>query len=84
MKARASQGLLTRVKAACAKDASIVVAEDAVEESQGFSESYLEYLGLTRQELKNLEKSGLAKRGYARGTTQNGGHQVRWILIARE
>jgi hypothetical protein len=84
LKARASLGLLEKVKATCAKDASIVVAEDQVQESQGFSESYLEYLGLDRQDLKNLEKVGLAKRGYARGTTQNGGHQVRWVLIARE
>ena len=81
MKQRASKSLLERVQDACEKDNTIVCARDKVSEVSGFAESYFEYLGLSRTDLKKLESTGLALRGYARGTTRGGGHSVRWILI---
>lgn len=42
----------------------LAVTEKELLSSTGFEEAYFEHFGLTRRDLKNLEKLGLALRGY--------------------
>lgn len=58
-----------RVKNAISMDASIVVSRDSIESAEGRSEEQLGNLGLSRTDLKWLERKGLAVRAY----TSNGG-----------
>lgn len=72
------QGTMDRLKLACLQDNSIVVSSKDLGNSEGFPESYLVDLGLTKADLKRLETCGFAKRGYAR---HKSGHVKRWILV---
>lgn len=74
-------GTLKKVKAACAKDASIICAPENLDSAPGYSEAYFEFLGLGSADLKSLEAGGFATRGYRDFST---GRQVRWILVAKE
>lgn len=66
-----------RVLNAIHEDNSIVVDVAVVEQATGFEESYMNSLGLTRYDLKQLWKHGLALRG----KDSNG--ITRWILLGR-
>lgn len=81
------KGTLERLRLAVGQDPSIIVHESKIEEAKGVPESYLEDLGLTKADLKRLERYGFAIRGYLRGTNWYGrevdGLRKRWVLIAR-
>lgn len=75
-----------RLQAALEQDNSIVLGPEELKEAVGFTEAYLEMLGLTKADLKRLETCGFAKRGYLPRMTRRGkntGHQVRWVLLAQ-
>ena len=84
MRGRIGGGLAERIKAAGDKDSTIVVPKSKLGESAGYSEEYFEYLGLSKQDLKNMEKEGLAMRGYLPKANTSGGHQVRWVLLVED
>lgn len=66
-----------RVLKAITEDNTIVVDIKDAESQQGFTESYMEGLGLRRYDLKQLWKNGLALRG----KDQLG--NPRWVLLGR-
>lgn len=86
--------LLDKVKKALEQDNTIVSEDPA--KAQGFSTEYLGYLGLSQSDLKKLERSGMALRGYTQNFYKPGdklpngkiaedlytgrGHRLRWIL----
>jgi hypothetical protein len=72
---------LGRVKAACAKDPSIITRPEDIDSAPGYSEAYFEFLGVEVADLKSLEAQGFASRGYKDFTS---GRQVRWTLLAKE
>jgi hypothetical protein len=71
--------LQERVEAACKADPGIVASIDTIQKHPGRPEEYFQdVLGLSRKDLKKLEKQGLAVRGYAPIKT---GIRVMWILF---
>jgi hypothetical protein len=46
---------------------------------RGYRESYMLELGLSKADLKKLERAGMAYRGYSTGAGQP--HKVAWALI---
>lgn len=75
--------LLELVKDALAQDKEIVVSRTKLqtETCKGFTQPYMESLGLTKVDLKLLERKGLAARGYAKTPK---GLRVVWVLIGDE
>ncbi len=79
--------LVQVVKDALANDNTIVVPSNRIEGAKGFTEAHMEYIGLKRNDLKKLERHGLALRGYGTHVTQSKlGRQVAktqtmWILV---
>lgn len=69
--------LHNRVFKAINEDNTIVVDINDVESHKGFTEAYMEQLGLRRYDLKQLWKNGLALRGKdIKGKTM-------WVLLGR-
>lgn len=60
---------------------SIFVTKDALPTTQGFSEEEMQDFGLSRDELKLLERQGLAVRGRFRTKE---GDRLRWALIKND
>lgn len=60
--------IVERIQLAIGQNPSILVHRKDLYSSEGFSEDYLVSLGLTRSDLKRLERGGLA----VRGRTDNG------------
>lgn len=58
--------LHTKVQKALEQDNSIIIREEDLTKSNGFSLAYFELIGLTSSTLKKLERKGLAKRGYTK------------------
>ena len=56
-----------RVKRALEQDNTLVTDWDKLSKAKGFTEDYLNFLGLTKSDLKTLERHGMAVRGH----TQN-------------
>lgn len=69
------------VKQALERDRTIAASKAELETSTGKSESEMAAVGLSRNDLKKLERKGLAMRGYA---PSKSGHQLRWILVSNE
>lgn len=57
------EGLKQRLEAALIKDNTIVVDKKEVGTCKGFSEQYLGELGITKADLKRLERAGMALKG---------------------
>lgn len=90
--------LKERIEKALQANPNIVVSPKDIENTLGFELEYLESLGITKSDLKRLERHGLAVRGYTnngRGLFFNkeknkwykefrSGHRVRWFLLAPE
>lgn len=72
--------LLQKVKAASAKDPSVICSPDNLDSAPGYSEAYFQFLGLDTADLKSLEAQKLAIRGYK---DFHSGRQVRWTLVAQ-
>lgn len=64
--------LKDRVLKALQGDNSIVVSRDKLHEHKGFTQPYMESLGLSKVDLKKLERHGLAARGYTKNTYTEG------------
>lgn len=81
--------LTKAVKEALKLDATILIQESKLTLHPGFTEEYLELLGLSRSYLKKLERHKLAIRGYTdvnpegKQGLKGPQHRVRWLLIAR-
>lgn len=73
--------LFLKVKHAIQEDSSVAAFPTTLENHQGTSEERFKELGLTRDDLKRLERCGLAIRGRLPTST---GHRLRWILIIPE
>lgn len=73
--------LIDVVQKALAADPKIAVDKAELEHSSGHTEDYMQSIGLTRNDLKKLERQGLAMRGYAKPNKK--GHQVMWVLVGR-
>lgn len=85
------EDLKERVKFAAERDPEILIAPSALESTLGSDQDYLnDVLGITKQDLKRLERLGLAIK--ARYSTENqnpsgkrfgvtGPHRTRWILL---
>lgn len=73
-----SKQLADKVKAALKLDNTIVVDAANLQDAQGFTEDHMQYLGLDKRDLKNLERKGLAARGYLK---TNKGNRRMWILV---
>lgn len=61
-----------KVKAALETDNSIVVSREELGKHPGFTQKYMEELGLSKVDLKKLERKGLAVRGYTKNTWNPG------------
>jgi len=72
--------LLQKVKAAAAKDPSVICAPENLDSAPGYSEAYFQFLGLDAGDLKSLEARKLAIRGYK---DFHSGRQVRWTLVTQ-
>lgn len=78
-------GLKLRVQQAVENDPSILVDRKDIQNTKGHSLSYLAMLGLTKMDMKKLERNGLAIRGYLPRTNQYGkrdGFEARYVLVA--
>lgn len=73
--------LIGVVKKALHEDNSIAVSKAELEQATGKTEEQMAAIGLSRNDLKKLERKGLALRGYA---PTKRGHQLRWILVSNE
>jgi hypothetical protein len=58
--------LIDVVKKALEQDNTIAVDISELDKAEGKTEEYMEYLGLKRNDLKKLERAGLALRGYTK------------------
>lgn len=73
-----SKALANRVKEAVFRDNTIVCSMDTIQDSPGFSTRHMQFLGLSKSDLKKLEHKGFARRGYSKNmwlpgeTTPNG------------
>lgn len=76
-----SKRLKERVLEALSKDPTIVVGKSKLEQATGFSEAYMNSLGLEKRDLKKLANKGLALKGYAKRKT---GHTPMWVLVAHD
>lgn len=90
-------GTAERLEMALKARPGLATFRDEVGKAKGFPMGYLEALGLTKQDMKRLERSGYALRGYTKNvwtpgeTLPNGkeatftevgrGHSVRWIIL---
>ena len=72
--------LVKTVLNALGMDPSIVCKVDKIAEAPGYDEGHFKMLGLTRSDLKRLERAGLALRGYRR---DGDGFKVRWIIVGK-
>lgn len=59
-------------------DPTISVSEEEIDQCTGSSESYMQELGLTRRDLKLLERDKIAVRAYLPSMA---GNQIRWIIV---
>ena len=66
----------------------IVVPENRIMHHQGFSEQYMQEVGLLRTDLKKLERKGLAFRAYMPRPPRpnqlkkmHSGYETRWMLV---
>lgn len=79
--------LIDVVKKALEQDNTLAASKGELEKAVGHTEEYLAYLGLSRNDLKKLERQGLALRGYAQEVKKTAlgrtvkGDSVRWILV---
>jgi len=79
--------LVDVVKNALEADNTIVVPINRANGHPGFSEAHFEYIGVNRNDLKKLERAGLALRGYTElETATNLGRRrkttaIRWLLV---
>lgn len=97
MTTRPTNKLLERLNLALGQDATIVTDVEGAKEHKGNTTEYLVSLGLEKQDLKRLERNGLA----IRARTYNGqmhfkeegqnirisrqfgpGSRIKWILLA--
>lgn len=84
---RLGQGLRARLQAALQNDNTIVVSEADVKNVRGFSTDHMETIGLTSSDLKKLENSGFAIRGYntirrpGKVITSGTERKTMWILL---
>lgn len=82
-----NKALLDKVKKALDQDNTIVTILSKIAEAKGFTTEYMNYLGLTTNDLKKLERNGLALRGYTNNPktttlgTVKSGNQVMWVLL---
>ena len=67
-----------KLSSALLLDPDIIIDRSEYQEYTGSTERYLVSLGLTRSDLKKLERVGRAVRGYL-PTAQ--GHNVRWLIF---
>lgn len=81
--------LVTKVKKALDQDNTIVASLSEIQDAKGFTTEYLNSLGLSTNDLKKLERNGLALRGYNNNTTKTplgrtkSGNQTMWVLLWR-
>jgi hypothetical protein len=73
--------LKNKVEMACEKDPGIITTRAEILNHPGRTEDEMEALGLFRSDLKRLERSGLALRGYQ---LTGRGQEIRWILLVDE
>jgi len=73
--------LVDVVKNALHEDNTIAVSKAELEQATGKTEAQMAAVGLSRNDLKKLERKGLELRGYA---PTKKGHQLRWILVSNE
>lgn len=59
----------------------ITIDREGLDKTEGYTEDYLVMLGLTKADLKRLERARLAVRGYMPTPS---GHRVRWVLVRPE
>lgn len=69
-----------KVRLALGQDSTIAVTRAELETAEGKTEAYLDSLGLSRTDLKRLERKGFALRGYKPSPK---GHELRWLIIER-
>lgn len=72
------QKLKLKLINALKQDKGIMTTAELIVHRQGEKEDYLEELGLTKRDLKLLERERVVIRGRLPTTT---GHRRRWILI---
>lgn len=58
------QRLFEKLKAAIEADPEVIVPKDKLGESEGYNLAYWDVLGLSKTDMKKLERKGLAIRGY--------------------
>lgn len=81
--------LIEVVKRALEQDNTIAVSKEILKTVTGFTEDHMAYLGLKRNDLKRLERHGLAIRGYDNTPKKSvlgrtvAGHKVMWVLIGK-
>jgi hypothetical protein len=84
-------GLYNRVAEAIKNDNTICATLDEIKkENKGYTTTYMESLGLSKTDLKKLERKGLALRGYGtrEATTPLGKRKstrvVVWMLVVTQ
>lgn len=73
-------GLLRKLQAVLKKDPEILTDKKDLQAGVGFSEAYIKALGLSKHDLKQLEKEGVTMRG--RLPTEKG-HLRRWVFVGK-
>ncbi len=75
------KSLMLRLAEAIDMAPSIAVTRDNLDKVVGFKEGYLDAMGLSKQDLKRLERAGLALRGYARFNKKRNEHTRVWVIL---
>lgn len=76
-----STATVERLKIALEQDASILTDKVGLEKHEGNSEAYLLSLGLSKGDLRRLEASGIAIRGYTKNIWLPGEQTPRGITV---
>lgn len=71
--------LFEKVKAAIEADPKVIIPKDKLSETTGYPLSYWDILGLSKTDMKKLERKGLAIRGYV--YSDKGGYETRFVLV---
>lgn len=82
-------GTVERLEKALKINPGLATFRDDLANAKGYPLPFLEALGLTKMDLKKLERAGFALRGYTqnidyddKGNMLTGaGHKVRWVIL---